>query len=43
MNYLSPKAEFIDAFDILAKSNWSNKELLKYDQTLTCPTQNPII
>ena len=28
------ETEFIDAFDILAKSNWSNKELLEYDQYL---------
>ena len=28
------ETEFVDAFDILAKSNWSNKELLEYDQYL---------
>jgi len=28
------ETEFIDAFDILARSNWSNKELLEYDQYL---------
>ena len=28
------EAEFTDAFGVLARSNWSNKELLEYDQYL---------
>lgn len=28
------EAEFVEAFGVLARSNWSNKELLEYDQYL---------